>query len=85
VNLGKLIQTEMDTCINVKNAIPKKAIDGLIHDPVMNVISSNGAALSNKLVPSSDIGWKPAYLWIGPRSRTRLYDSDGAVIKKTPR
>jgi len=69
----------------VRNAASREVPARLIHDPVMNVVSSNGAALSNKRVPYSDIGWKPAYLWIGPRSRTRLYDSDVAVIKKTPR
>jgi hypothetical protein len=64
----------MDIMSPVRNAASREAPARLIHDPAMDVITSNGAALSNKLVPSSDIGWKPAYLWIGPRSRTRLYD-----------
>jgi len=76
VNLGKLIQTEMDTCINVKNAIPKKAIEALITVPVMDVISSNAAPLLNKLVPYFDTGLIQVSLLIGPGSQIRLCDGD---------
>ena len=85
MNSGKLIQIKMDICINVKNAIPKKAIEALITVPVMDVILSNAAPRSNKLVPYSDTGLNQVSLLIGPGSQIRIYDSHSAVIKKTPR
>ena len=85
MNSGKPIQIKMDTYINVKNAIPKKAIEALITVPVMDVILSNAAPRSNKLVPYSDTGLNQVSLLIGPGSRIRIYDSHSAVIKKTSR
>ena len=85
MNSEKLIQIKMDTCINVKNAIPKKATEALITVPVMDVISSNAAPRSNKLVPYFDTGLNQVSLLIEPGYQIRIYDSHSAVIKKTTR
>ena len=75
----------MDIMSPVRNATSKEALARLIYDPAMDVITSNGALISNKRVSYSDIGLKQASLLIEPRSRIRLYDSHSAVIKKAPR
>ena len=70
---------------HAKNATSKEALVRLIPVLVMDVITSIGAPLSSKRALYSDIGLKQVWLLIEPRYRTRIYESNIAVIKKTPR
>ena len=78
-------QTKMDIMSPVRNATSKKALARLIHAPAMDVITSNGALISNERALYFDTGLKQVSLLIEPRYRIRICDSHSAVIKKTPR
>ena len=69
----------------VRNATSRKALARLIHAPAMDVITSNGALISNERALYFDTGLKQVSLLIEPRYRIRICDSHSAVIKKTPR
>ena len=64
----------MDIIQRVKNAASKEVLVRLIHDLVMDVISSNGALIVKKRVLFSEFGWNQVLQWIVPRSLIRIYD-----------
>jgi len=62
----------MDIMSPVRNATSRKALARLIHAPAMDVITSNGALISNKRALYFDTGLKQVSLLIEPRSRIRI-------------
>lgn len=64
----------MDIMSPVRNATSKEAPARLIYAPAMDVITSNGALISNKRASYFDTGLKQVSLLIEPRFRIRLYD-----------
>jgi hypothetical protein len=64
----------MDIMLPVRNATLKEALAPLIYVPAMDVITSNGAALSNKRALYFDTGLKQVSLLIEPRYRIRICD-----------
>jgi hypothetical protein len=62
----------MDIMSPVRNATSRKVLARLIHAPAMDVITSNGALISNERALYFDTGLKQVSLLIEPRSRIRI-------------
>tara|TARA_R110002020_G_scaffold216420_1_gene424096 strand:+ start:232 stop:426 length:195 start_codon:yes stop_codon:yes gene_type:complete len=64
----------MDIMSPVRNATSRKVLARLIHAPAMDVITSNGALISNERALYFDTGLKQVSLLIEPRYRIRIYE-----------